>query len=239
MKKWQKVSLSLALSFVVLTSSGLILLKVKEKRPTKEAQIALTAAKKTDFGYYFKGDKEKPVILFAPGATVDVASYSLWSKVLAEKGYGVYLLTMPFHLSMLDAKKGEKVSAELQPQSFVLGGHSMGGMAVNQVALNHLKDEKLKGIFYLASYPPKGKIATSTMPTLVVSGSKDRDIPLKDTLAKRNSFPKNSQFVTIDGGDHLGFANTQKGTPDGDLSATTQNQEVAKVLLKWLEELNR
>lgn len=237
MKKWQKILLGITgIAAVLVIGSGLIV-KGKIKAPSEAARQALTAAKTTSDGYYFKGDPDKPLILFAPGATIDVGGYSVWAQELSRHGYGVYLLSMPLELSVLDLNKAQKIIDELQPESFILGGHSMGGAAASHVAAKHLKDPRLKGIFYLSSYAPGGKLAKSQLPALVLSGSKDIDITDQEIRAKKADFPKDAQFVTLEGGDHLGFANTEEGTPQATISAEEQNKLVAAELLTWIGKL--
>lgn len=237
MKKWQKLLLGVTGTVSLLAISGIIILKMNITPPAKAALDALSTAEVTSEGYYFKGEKSKPLILFAPGALIDVRSYGVWAKELADQGYGVYLMSMPLELSLLDSHKAQKIIKNLNPESFILGGHSMGGVATSQVATKYLDDPKLKGIFYLSSYAPGGELAASHLSTLVLTGSRDVDITDQEIRNKKDNFPNDAQIITLEGGDHMGFANTKKGTPQALISAKEQNQQVADKLLNWLASL--
>lgn len=240
MKKRTKVISGVLAGVGALAVGGAFLLQRSIKEPSEKAQQAKREALKQNEGWYFPSlNDELPLVIFYPGALIDVAAYSIWAAELADDGYPVFLVTMPFELAMLAPQRAEQVLARFPQREYVIGGHSLGGYTASKFAVERLeeKDPQLKGIFYLASYTEEDPILKdSELASLVVTGSQDEDIKEKNVLAKKAAYPKNSQFVSINRGDHLGFASVA-GHQEKGLSESQQQKQVAETLKKWLSTL--
>lgn len=235
MKK--KIFLLIVAALLVLIGSGIIYFKHRITPPSAAALKSLAAAEKRPSGYYFPGESDKPLIIVYPGALIDVRGYSVWASALAREGYPVYLIEMPLEFSFFASSKADQALAEIKPQTYIIGGHSAGGAAASRFAAQKIKkhDQRLRGIFFMASYAIGGKtLSSSTIPALSLTGSLDRDIPDKSVREKKTAFPKNTEFQTITGGVHLGFASTTKGSPGAEITNAEQNTLVAQEMLAWL-----
>lgn len=150
-------------------------------------------------------------IIIYPGARVDVKSYAPLANRLAQNGYKVFAVDMPFNMAIFSAHKADKVIEENKDiENWVIIGHSLGGsMATNAIETNN----KIKGIVYLASYPSGNKIKETGAKVLSIWGSKDGVIDFDNMIKAKENLPKDTKYVEIEGGNHSSFGDygLQKG----------------------------
>lgn len=86
-----------------------------------------------------------------PEHKVEIESYAPLARKIAESGYEVVIVKMPLNLAILGTNKAQKVMDSYNNiEHWVIGGHSLGGVA----ASNFARDNKLiEGVVFLASYP--------------------------------------------------------------------------------------
>lgn len=236
MKKWKKVLLTLVIGILIIMIGGIAYLKTQVYSPANDAeQVAEKAQSTSDWLYFPSKDQSKPMIIFYPGALVEPEAYSNWAESLAKVGYPVYILKMPLDLAVLAPERANKVLSDNPNRSFVLGGHSLGGVMASRFAKKHPK--KLAGMFFLASYPDgKGSLAKMDIPVLSLTGENDKVLNHEAYEKAKGDLPKGTEFQEIAGGNHAGFG--AYGPQKGDGKSTTQNQNelVAKQLISWLQE---
>jgi len=237
MKKWVKFSLTgvIVVILAVLVAVGVI--KSKEYAPSAEAARAARQATQTTRQYtYFKGDTNKTAVVFYPGALVAPDSYSIWAAQLAHQGHSVYLMHFPLDLAVLAGNRATAVPKSVR-QDYVIGGHSLGGVIASRYAAKY-QTKGLKGVFFLASYPDeKGRLNTSRLPVLSVTGSRDGVLNWQNYRQNRRYLPKNTRYLTIKGGNHGGFGSygRQKGDHQATVSNASQQRQVSTALKNWLK----
>lgn len=153
----------------------------------------------------------KTGVIIYPGARIDVKAYAPLANRLAQNGYKVFAVDMPFNMAIFSSHKADKVIEENKDiENWVIVGHSLGGaMATNAISTNN----KIKGIVYLASYPSGDKIKDSGAKVLSIWGSKDGVINFDNMIKAKEDLPKDTQYVEIEGGNHSAFGDygLQKG----------------------------
>ena len=242
MRKRTKVLIGVLITVVILTIAGWV---GWQQLHYPAVDAAVTAAKEAeDEGnvLYFAGGKEKPLVIFYPGALVDAESYSVWAAGLAEKGYPVAIVKMPFNMAVLAGNRAKAVLKEIPHDSYVIGGHSLGGVMASRFAANQLaeNDNELKGVFFFASYPDeKGSLADQSIAVLSLSGSQDQVVNQENWQAARSLLPETTTFQTIEGGNHAGFGTygLQKGEVAADLPNEAQQEAIIEQMAAWLSEL--
>lgn len=242
MRKRTKVLIGVLITVVILIIAGWV---GWQQLHYPAVDAAVTAAKEADDEgnvLYFAGDEEKPLVIFYPGALVDAESYSVWAAGLAEKGYPVAIVKMPFNMAVLAGNRAEAVLKEIPHDSYVIGGHSLGGVMASRFAANQLaaNDKDLKGVFFFASYPDeKGSLADQSISVLSLSGSQDQVVNQENWQAARSFLPDSTIFETIEGGNHAGFGTygLQKGEAAADLSNEAQQKAIIEQMASWLSEL--
>lgn len=150
-------------------------------------------------------------VIIYPGARIDVKAYAPLANRLAQNGYKVFAVDMPFNMAIFSSHKADKVIEENKDiENWIIVGHSLGGaMATNAISTNN----KIKGIVYLASYPSGDKIKDSGAKVLSIWGSKDGVINFDNMIKSKEDLPKDTEYVEIEGGNHSAFGDygLQKG----------------------------
>lgn len=239
MKKWQKRLTWIGGVLVTLILVGLFYIKTITYTPTTNALEVSEKATNEKGILFFKGNKEKPALIFYQGALVENASYSIWAKKVAQAGFSVYLIKQPLNLAVLGQNKAEQVIRSNHLTNYVIGGHSLGGVMASRFAAEQDNDD-LKGVFFLASYPDeKGSLSNFKGQVLSLTGSKDGVLNWQAYDQAKKYLPEKTVFEEIKGGNHAGFGSygEQKGDKPAGINNDEQQQEVANLLINWLKTI--
>lgn len=119
-------------------------------------------------------------VVFYPGARVEREAYAAtWSPIVAETGIAVFIPGMPINLAVLDEDRVESVrAAHPEIDTWVLGGHSMGGFAALDRVVATGGDGFEGLILWAAGAPPRDEPVVLEIPVLTVAGELDDVIPL-------------------------------------------------------------
>ncbi len=177
--------------------------------------------------------------IFYPGAKVEASAYAPLANEIAANGYPVVIAKMNFNLAILSPNRADSViSNHKDIDTWVIGGHSLGGVMAADYAL---KNEKIKGLILLASYP-QDKTDLSSKPIKVLSlwGSNDKVADLNKVKGAKKLLPSDSEFIEIKGGNHGGFGDYghQKGDGEASISNKQQMMDASKYIIELLDSLN-
>jgi len=178
-------------------------------------------------------------VIFYPGALVQPEAYSIISSKLAMNGYTIIIVKMPFNLAIFGVNKANQVIAtHPEISTWVIGGHSLGGVFASDYAVNH--QDKIKGVIYLASYPDTNA-SKANFKALFIRGSLDGLVTNTQISDNLNKFPKNTTFITIPGGNHANFGNygIQAGDNNSTISKEEQQNLTVNYILTFLKNLNK
>ena len=110
--------------------------------------------------------------IFYPGGRVDYRAYAPVLRMIAESGYFVALVPAPLNLAFFDMNAAAPVLAQYpEIRHWVVGGHSLGGVAASVFAKDHL--DQLDGIVFFASYPADDSLKNSDIKVLSIYGTND------------------------------------------------------------------
>jgi hypothetical protein len=101
----------------------------------------------------FESTNSEPTtaFVFYPGGRVDYRAYAAPLRMIAEHGYLVLLMPMRLNLAFFDVNAADEVIADFpQIEHWVVGGHSLGGVAASLYAGRNVD---MEGIIFWASYP--------------------------------------------------------------------------------------
>jgi len=173
-----------------------------------------------------------------PGGQIRVESYSALAAELAERGYPVFLVQMPYELAILGWSRAENVVRDYpEISNWHLIGHSLGGA----MAVRFLKREtpdNFAGLILLGAYPAADDdIADLDLKVLSLYGSEDRVMDRELFWERQDLLPPDTQFGEIPGGNHAGFG--QYGEQDGDgraeISFEEQLEKTVRSILDSIE----
>lgn len=203
-----------------------------------DSNVKVETEQNGDIFFNPKSNKKKVGFVFYPGAKVENSAYSPMAREIASKGYPVILSKMKFNLAILSPNKAKNILDEYPDiNSWVIGGHSLGGVMASDYAL---KDNKIKGLVLLASYPKDHKDFTkSWINVLSLWGSNDKVADLNKVKNAKKVMPANSKFIEIPGGNHAGFGDygEQKGDGKSLISNKEQINITSSEIIKFLEAI--
>lgn len=177
-------------------------------------------------------------VIFYPGALVAAEAYAPLARRIAAAGHPFYIAKMPLNLAVIKGSAADEIIRVHPQQSFVLGGHSLGGVMASRYAAEHAG--QLEGVFFLASYPDeKGSLKDSTLSVLSVLGTEDKVIDRNRYSEGRAYLPGNTIYYSITGGNHAQFGNygPQKGDGEATITEEEQQTRTARAMLDWLGNL--
>jgi hypothetical protein len=183
-------------------------------------------------------NKSSKGVIFYPGAKVQPEAYSVLASKLAQNGYTTVIVKMPFNLAIFGENKADDVIAQHQEIStWVIGGHSLGGVFASDYAVNN--QDKIKGVIYLAAYP-NTNASNASFKALSIRGSLDGLATADQISENLNKFPANTTFITIDGGNHYNFGDygVQSGDNNSTITRQQQQNETINYILEFLKNIN-
>ncbi|MBF2662875.1 alpha/beta hydrolase [Listeria seeligeri] len=193
----------------------------------EENNILVFTPRKTDAGM--------SVILY-PGAFIDGLSYAPLAKELASSGYKTYIVEMPMNLAVFGKNRAADIIDEAPDEKFVIGGHSLGGVMSSRFA--HDNEDEIQGVFFLASYPDeKGTLKNASFPAISITATNDKVLNKDSYNESKKYLPKDTTFVSIEGGNHAQFGSygTQHGDGKATISGTEQTEQVPNAMISWLK----
>jgi dienelactone hydrolase len=174
-------------------------------------------------------------LVFYPGAKVDPRAYAHLLRPVAEAGYPVTILKLPFNLAIASpAAAASVVDDERDVTRWVVGGHSLGGTMAARFASRNPVD----GLLLWASYPAGSLAASTDLDVLSVSGSEDGLATPAEIEDSRADLPPGAEFVVVEGAVHAFFGDY--GEQSGDGTPTVSREEAqAAIVAATLAQLDR
>ena len=190
-------------------------------------------------------------LILYPGGKVPAEAYAPLARDLADAGYYVAILYAPLNLAIFNYDEANAVmEAHKDVRTWVVGGHSLGGVAAALYADAH--PDKVRGLFLMASTPASGDVVKTLVPgstdlwkstTLAVTSVYATNDGLFDAKALEESkllLPPQTNYVEIVGGNHAQFGWYGPQAGDGAATMSPEEQQVqtsnaAKALLESLK----
>lgn len=224
------VPIALVLS-VVLGGGALYFSDYYHADETALAAVADSGAEsdKTAGLHAFAPRDTEPVagLVFYPGAKVQPEAYAPLLEACASRGVLCVLVRPPLNFALFDVSAAEEVMAQFpQVDTWILAGHSLGGVAAAQYAGEHL--DSVDAMVFLASYPA-ADLSLLDGPTLSIVGSEDEVLnrtAYTDAWAK---LPAGAQELVIEGGNHAYYGNYGEQAGDGTATIAREEQQAQTV----------
>lgn len=180
-------------------------------------------------------------LVFQPGARVDHRAYAALLQPYAEAGHLVVVVEQPFFISFTATGAPADVIAEHpEVDSWVVGGHSLGGVAAGSFAAEHARTAggQVDALLLWGSYP-LGDLSGSGLTVLSVSGSQDGLSTPADIDISRARLPDDSTSVEVDGATHAFFGDYDEQPGDGTATVdrTVAQQQITAAGLDLLDSL--
>lgn len=240
----KKLGILIILAIILIAAAGFIFYVSDYYHADNTALAALQpidsyTVNNTDDFITFTPTKNKSNmgIIIYPGGKVQAESYSVIASKLASKGYTTIIVKIPFNLAFFGGNKADDVIANYpEIETWVIGGHSLGGVFASNYAVNN--QNKIKGVIYLAAYP-SADASNATFKALSIRGSLDALTTNQDIEENKNKFPADTTFITINGGNHYNFGNygIQEGDNNSTITREQQQEQTVNAILGFLKNL--
>lgn len=180
-------------------------------------------------------------LIFYPGGRVDFRSYAPAARAIAEAGYPVFVLSMPFNLAVFDIDRAADVMAAYpEIQNWVIGGHSPGGaMAANFVVRN---PEDVQGLLLWAAYPASSDdLSGLNVEVTSIYATRDGLSTGEKIDQSRSLLPVDTIWMAIEGGNHaqFGWYGNQPGDLPAEISREAQQEQIVAASIALLERVDR
>lgn len=177
-------------------------------------------------------------VIFYQGAFVEEESYAPLAQLLAEGGHPVYVMKMPANLAVAGGNAASKVMEAYPDETFVIGGHSLGGAMAARFAASHA--DELAGMFLLGAYADeKGDVSDTSLSVISIIGDKDNVVNRENVEIGRDYLPLDTIYYNLPGGNHAQYGDygLQKGDGTADITMKEQLTLTADSLLSWMAQI--
>lgn len=188
-----------------------------------------------DAGILFDGSGDSTALVFFPGAKVQTEAYAPLMRRIAEGGVDCVLVDPPAHMAIFGVGQGARALDELDYSQWIVGGHSLGGVAACSLAAN--ASEKVDGIVLLASYPTSE--VGPGVSLLSIRGSEDTVLEAGPYEDGKALWPTDSRELVIEGGNHSGYGNygVQSGDGTAIISVEEQQNQTAQAIIDFARSI--
>ncbi len=151
-------------------------------------------------------------LVFLAGARVDAAAYAWKLSGIADRGVTVVVVRPILNFAIVENRPLSRFEAYgPQVRSWLVGGHSLGGVRACQYAA----DGKVDGVLLLGSYCAADLSTQQDLPVLSIGGTHDGLSTPAKIAAARHLLPASADLVEIPGAVHAQFGNYGKQPGDG------------------------
>lgn len=189
---------------------------------------------------------ERTGLLFIPGGGVDPDAYLPFVRAVADAGWPVALVRLPWRMAFTDSgqievwRRVQDVRASWgRSRPIVLGGHSRGGMLSALFASRY--SSELSGLLLIGTTHPRDHdLSSLRIPVLKISGTRDCVADLEASKAGASKLPKHAVWTTIVGANHaqFGYYGSQLGDCRPTISREEQQRRLLEEVLRWLTASN-
>lgn len=199
--------------------------------PAPEALAALVSDERVtvseDGWLVFRPNDVPPTtgVILYPGANCDVRGYAPVLRRLAEQGYLVVNVAMPFDFAIFAPNRAlQVVAAHPEIRRWVLIGHSMGGAMAGQFVHSH--PTAVDGLVFWDAYPPdSASLADLRMPVWLIHRATPAGEPPEHFARRRPILPPDTRWVPIAGGNHMNFGAFSGGAYQEQWEATISRED--------------
>ena len=183
------------------------------------------------------GASPKAGLVLYPGGKVPSAAYAPQARAIAERGYLVVVVSVPFNLAVFGIDAAAPVIADHpEVDHWAVGGHSLGGSMAAQFIDSH--PDAAEGLVLWASYSA-ADLSSDGLAVLSAYGTLDAGVPSYTSPANLAKLGSNVTFEVIDGGNHeqMGWYTGQPNDPPATIPRAEQQAQVIEATVQLLASL--
>jgi hypothetical protein len=241
-KKIIKYTLIGLITVIIIGILGLIVWSKTGTYPAR--MVALSALESTDKvtitqdkWIVFEPNKDTETgLIFYPGGLVEPTAYAPVLHQIAENGVLVIIIPMPLNLAIFNTSAANAVIDTYTDISYwIIAGHSLGGASAAIFAENN--PNTIDAIALWDSYPANSAdLSDNTISVISIFGTTNNFPNTENFNDKKHLLPADTIFIGIEGANHAQFGDygPQKGDVVASMSLTEQHEQVAKIMLDFI-----
>lgn len=173
----------------------------------------------------------KTALIFICGSGISAEAYAPLLRPVAEAGYPVFVIKLPYRFAPLASNKQAAVNraraviaAHPEMLHWVVSGHSLGGALAARLAQSDAG--ALSALVLIGTtHPKENDLSALQIPVTKVYASNDGIAPPARILANRALLPASATWVEIRGGNHSQFGRYGHQLFDGAATISRGEQE--------------
>jgi pimeloyl-ACP methyl ester carboxylesterase len=186
-------------------------------------------------------------IVFICGAGVAAEAYAPLLRPLAEEGYPIKIVRLPWRFAPFESNKIEAIRRAVAfakdkdgPRHWVIAGHSLGGALACRV-IQEDESEFSAMVLIGTTHPKADNLSQLKIPVTKVFGDNDGVAPMKDILANRELLPPTTAWYNIEGGNHSQFGHYGWQLLDGrpGLPRNEQQEQTRAAIVKTIKRIGK
>jgi hypothetical protein len=173
-------------------------------------------------------------LVLYPGGKVPPAAYAPQARAIAEQGYLVAIVPVPFNLAVFDSNAALGVIEDHpEIETWAIGGHSLGGSMAAQFIDSH--PGAARGLVLWASYSA-ADISDAGVRAVSVFGTLDNGAADYTSPGHLVNLGGEPLVVSIEGGNHeqMGWYTGQPDDPPATIDRTEQQRRAIEATLELL-----
>ncbi len=173
----------------------------------------------------------KAALIFLCGSGIHPHAYAPLLRPIADSGYSVFIVRLPYRFAPLASHKDEAVdrarkliAVHPEVSHWVVAGHSLGGALAARVAQ---ADPRLNASFVLigTTHPKDDDLSGLDARFTKVYATGDGIAPVERVMATKSLLPEHTIWVEIEGGNHSQFGHYGHQLFDGKATISREAQQ--------------
>lgn len=189
---------------------------------------------------FLPAERRRTGMILYPGARVDPRVYARVARAIAEHGYLTLITPMPLNLALMAPGSASRAMQDFTGiQSWVVAGHSLGGVAAAHYARRHRS--QAAALLLWAAIPFRfDDLSEATIPVTSIYATEDGLVTPEAVLRSRGRLPPDTHFVEIVGGNHAQFGRypPQLGSRPAAISPDQQQDQIVQATLALLSAVD-
>jgi predicted alpha/beta-hydrolase family hydrolase len=170
-------------------------------------------------------------LIFFCGSGVAAQAYAPMLRPIAEAGYPVFVIKLPYRFAPLEVHKEAAIArartvmtTHRDVSRWVVAGHSLGGaLAARMIRADPANIAAM--VLIGTTHPKQDDLSAIRIPVTKLYASNDGVAPRDRVLATKALLPTHTRWIEIRGGNHSQFGHYGHQLFDGDATITRESQQ--------------
>jgi len=186
-------------------------------------------------------------LIFICGSAVGAESYAPLLRPVAEAGYPVFIVNLPYRIAPLESHRPivfdrvrQLIAGNPGVAAWVVSGHSLGAALAARFA--GAGAASLSGMVLIATTHPQAEdLSQLSIPVTKIYATNDGLAAADKVLANKAKLPAHTRWVEIEGGNHAQFGRHIVPLADGEATISHAEQEALtrSAIIRLLDEVDK